>query len=151
LMVEKKTKKKTKKKPAKRGRPKRPVGRPCKLTPELQEKIAQAILAGAYVETAAAYAGISKETFYDWLKQGAKQKRGKYKDFSDAIKKAMAESELRDIATLTRASSSQWQAAAWKLERRFPQRWGRREKVELEGSSEAIKIEYVKRKPEDAG
>ena len=34
------------------------AGRPTKLTPDVQEKIVQAIRAGNYIETAAAYAGV---------------------------------------------------------------------------------------------
>lgn len=113
-------------------------GRPEKLTPELQQKIVDAIRMGAYIETASAYAGINKSTLYDWMKRGARAKSGKYKEFSDAIEKALAESEMRDLAVIAKASQENWQAAAWRLERKFPDRWGRRkakseiEKIEAE-------------------
>lgn len=113
-------------------------GRPEKLTPELQQKIVDAIRMGAYIETAAAYAGINKSTLYDWMKRGARAKSGKYKEFSNAIEKALAESEMRDLAVIAKASQENWQAAAWRLERKFPDRWGRRkakseiEKIEAE-------------------
>lgn len=111
-------------------------GRPEKLTPELQQKIVDAIRMGAYIETAAAYAGINKSTLYDWMKRGARAKSGKYKEFSDAIEKALAESEMRDLAVIAKASQENWQAAAWRLERKFPDRWGRRK-----AKSEIAKIE----------
>ena len=41
-------------------------GRPTKLTSELQSRIVQAIQAGNYIETAAAYVGISKNTLFLW-------------------------------------------------------------------------------------
>ena len=50
---------------------KRPVGRPTKISKEITEKIVNAILIGAYIETAAAHAGLNKDTFYAWLKAGA--------------------------------------------------------------------------------
>jgi len=42
------------------------MARPTKLTPAVQKKIVDAIKAGNYMETAAAYAGISKQTLYNW-------------------------------------------------------------------------------------
>ncbi len=105
------------------------MARPTKLTPQLQAKICDAIRVGCYVETAAAYCGISKDTFYRWLRQGAKAKSGIYKDFSDAVEKAMADAEFRDVMIISNAATSDWKAAAWKLERRAPERWGRRDRV----------------------
>lgn len=117
-------------------------GRPEKITKHLIETIRTAILAGAYVETAACYAGISKETFYQWLKKGAAAKSGIYADFSDAIKKAMAEAELRDVMVINRAAANSWQAAAWKLERKYPSRWGVRARLDLAGDDKPIIIQY---------
>ena len=118
------------------------LGRPEKLNQEIMKAIVSAILSGAYVETAAAFAGISKSTFYEWMRKGAKASKGKYFDFSDAIKKAMAEAELRDIMVVNRAAQSSWQAAAWKLERKYPDRWGRRENITMTGSEKPITINY---------
>lgn len=120
-------------------------GRPTKLTPELQEEICKAIRAGNYIETAAAFAGISKNTLYDWMKRGAREKerlaknpRAKVKkseapfvDFSDAVEKALAAAEVRDVMLIGKAAETQWQAAAWRLERKFPDRWGRKERLEV--------------------
>jgi hypothetical protein len=46
-------------------------GRPTDLTPEVQKTICEAIEDGCYVETAVSLAGISRPTFYVWLKKGA--------------------------------------------------------------------------------
>lgn len=121
------------------------MGRPSKLTPELQERIVQAIRAGNYIETAAAYAGIAKSTLYDWLKRGARAKTGKYRAFSDAVQRALAEAEVRDVAIIGKAAQEQWQAAAWRLERKFPERWGRKDRHEVTGESGGpltIKVVY---------
>jgi hypothetical protein len=106
-----------------------------KLTPELQEKILLHLRVGAYVETAAACAGIHKDTFYEWMKKGA---RGiaPYAAFADAVHKAIAESESRDLATVLKASTKYWQAAAWRLERRFPEKYGRNDRVKVEAKVE---------------
>lgn len=121
-------------------------GRPSKLTPEIQEEILRVIKSGNYIETACAYVGINKTTFYDWLRKGAREKERvaqnpkarvkkdlqKYVDFSNAVDKALAQAEIRDVAIIGKAAEENWQAAAWRLERKFPDRWGRKEKYSLE-------------------
>jgi len=125
------TKKKTS---SRKKRPPRPIlGRPTILTPEIQKRIVDAIKAGAYVETAAAYAGVGKSTFFSWMTKGRKGDKQVYKDFVDAVERAMAAAEMRDVVTITRAAESQWQAAAWRLERKFPSRWGRRQHLAITG------------------
>jgi transposase len=124
---------------AKRGpKPtKRPIGAPLKLTPEIIGRIVQALRAGSYVETAAAHAGIHKDTYYRWMREGAAERehissgrkprksKALFLDLSDAVERAMADAELRDLALVSQASVEDWRAAAWKLERRNPGRWGR--------------------------
>lgn len=111
----------------KRGR-----GRPTKFTQEIADRIVIFVRAGNYIETAAAAAGINKDTLYDWLKKGAAQKSGVLRDFSDAITKALAEAEASDLATIGKAAKDgHWQAAAWRLERRNFTRWGKRQKIDL--------------------
>ena len=129
-------------------------GRPTKLNIDTHNKIISAIRAGNYIETAAAYAGIDKSTLYDWLKRGEREKQRvaqnprykirkseePYVEFSNAVEKALAEAEVRDVAIIAKAAEEQWQAAAWRLERKFPDRWGRK-KLDIEHSGEiGIKI-----------
>ena len=109
------------------------MGRPTKLTPEVQDRIIQALKAGNYVETAAEYAGIGKTTFYRWMEQGAKASRGIYREFRDAVTRARAEAEARNVAIIQKAAPDDWRAAAWWLERAFPDRWGPRQKLEHSG------------------
>lgn len=124
------------------------MARPTKLTPELQEKICQAIRAGNYIETAAAYAGVNKSTLYDWLKRGGRAKSGKYKEFSNAVEKALAEAEVRDVFIIGKAAEENWQAAAWRLERKFPDRWGRRERWRSEEQETGTKVVIINDKDE---
>ena len=129
-------------------------GRPTKLNIDTHNKIISAIRAGNYIETAAAYAGINKSTLYDWLKRGEREKQRvaqnprynirksekPYVEFSNAVEKALAEAEVRDVAIIAKAAEEQWQAAAWRLERKFPDRWGRK-RLDIEHSGEiGIKI-----------
>jgi len=104
-----------------------------KLTPALIEKIVGYLRAGAYVETAAAAAGISKQTLYTWLRRAVDENEEDpiFAKFAAAVEEAQALAEVRDIALIGKAAETQWQAAAWRLERKSPERWGR--KVELSG------------------
>lgn len=109
------------------------MGRPTKLTPEVQDRIIQALKAGNYVETAAEYAGIGKTTFYRWMARGEQASRGIYREFRDAVMRARAEAEARNVAIIQKAAPDDWRAAAWWLERAFPDRWGPRQKLEHSG------------------
>lgn len=93
------------------------AGRKSKYTPETVKKITQAIELGATYELAAAYGGISITTFNDWRK--AKPA------FSAAIKEAEGRASVKWLARIEQAASEHWQAAAWKLERRYPRDYGR--------------------------
>jgi transposase-like protein len=45
-------------------------GRPSKLTPEVVDRVVQAVEAGASVGLAAAHAGIAQSTLFKWLADG---------------------------------------------------------------------------------
>jgi len=112
-------------------------GRPGKLTPEMKELIIKYILSGNYIEVAALAAGISKVTLYNWIKRGRRaREQGRwniYRDFLNAIEQAFAKSEAHDVFIITQAAETQWQASAWRLERKFPDRWGKKETHVVEG------------------
>lgn len=133
-------------------------GRPTKLNAEIQEEICKVIRSGNYIETAASYVGISKNTIYDWMRRGAREKdrlkknpkarlkisEAPFVEFSDSIEKALAYAEVRDVAIIGKAAESQWQAAAWRLERKFRDRWGRndfKDNEKLEIQLEKTKLE----------
>jgi len=142
-------------------------GRPTKLDEVVQEKIVNAIKAGNYIETAAAYAGINKDTLYEWLKRGEREKQRLRKDknlkinkaeepfvyFSDAVEKALAEAEMRNVLIISKTAEAQWQAAAWWLERKYPEKWGKRDNVNLTTDKDGfrIEVEYVSGRGNDNG
>lgn len=115
---------------AKRKPTGRPVGRPTKLTKAVAAKIIEAVRGGNYLETAAAYAGISKQTLHTWLKDGRNKKSPALRQFLDAVDAAMAEAELEAVAGITAAGKTSWQALAWRLERQHQARWGHKAHVE---------------------
>lgn len=101
------------------------MGRPSKIDPEVTKTVSNLLRAGAMIDAACSSAGISRDTFYEWLKRGRTDKSGPYKDFADTIKKALADAENSLVAGIRKAGGQQWQALAWLLERRFRERWGR--------------------------
>ena len=114
------------------------MARPTKLTKEVQERILQAVQAGNYLDTAAQYAGIDGSTMRRWVQKGEGEGATEpYRAFCTALKSARASAEVRSVALIqTAASNGTWQAAAWYLERSYPDRWGRT-RVEVTGADNA--------------
>lgn len=170
-------------------------GRPSLISAQIVENILSAIRAGTYIETAAAFAGITKDTLYRWLKRGRREKRRLEKNprsrmsasetpyviFADGVMKAFADAEVRDVSiiaqaarggqkyveekiivdakgnvvskqTTTKTIQPQWQAAAWRLERKYPKKWGRRVAIRKdEGTGEETAEEYAKKMRDEFG
>lgn len=102
------------------------MGRPSKLTPEVQERICSAIRAGNYYEAACAYAGIHYSTFRKWMQKGETAKSGKFREFFEAVTRAEYEAEVRMVAQWQKHMPEDYRAIRDFLERRYPERWGRR-------------------------
>jgi hypothetical protein len=114
-------------------------------TPEVQERVCQALRAGAHMEQAAAYAGIDRSTVYRWRMRGeADNAPQRFRDFAAAVGEAEAGFEIASLALIARAGDEHWQARAWLLERRHPKRWGRRKALELSGpDGEPIQLDAL--------
>lgn len=124
-------------------------GRPLKLNEKMKEDLIKLIAAGNYIETAAAFSGIAHMTLRNWIRRGEREiqrlsedpevrpikSETPFKELAESIRKAQAESEMRDVMLIGKAASEQWQAAAWRLERRYPDRWGKKERHELTGAN----------------
>jgi hypothetical protein len=103
----------------------RSAGRPSKHTPEREQRLLDALRAGNTRKAACHYAGISEEALARWLRASV--------DFVDAVQKAESDAEVRMVAEIAQAArGSTWQAAAWWLERRRPDDFGRRDRVDIE-------------------
>lgn len=116
----------------KRGRP------PILQNKEKIDKIIAYIGDGYYIETAAALAGISKQTLYNWLRL-ANEARDKPKkntletqmiEFADRVEVARAHAEKTLIDRID--SSTKWESAAWRLSKLFPDRYTDKKIVEGE-------------------
>lgn len=119
------------------------MGRKSKLTPEVQDRIVQAITAGNYIEIAAAYAGIDKATLYRWIQKAELPDADqRYSDFRNAVESARSQAEVRNVALIQQAANNgTWQAAAWYLERTAHQRWGRRVMLSGDESGAPVHVE----------
>ncbi len=113
------------------------MGRP-KLEPVVTQRIVDLIRAGNFLEVAATAAGIHKSTLHRWLRQGRTQVRGRYRKFLAAVEKAQAESESRDVALIAKAASTDWRAAAWRLERKIPRRYGPRVQLSVQQELDSV-------------
>lgn len=110
------------------------MGRPTKLTPEIAARIAKAVACGNYPEVAAESEGIDKRTFYRWMEQGARDEAGPFQQFRQSITQARARAERKMVRIVRRAAPSDPQSAQWYLERSASDRWGRRDKVQIENA-----------------
>ena len=121
------------------------MGRVSKLTPETHALIVRLIGAGNYLETAAASAGVSSSTMREWLRRGAREEDGIYAELADAVSKATGEAEAKDVIQISKAAADgEWRAAAWKLERRYPERFGQKLTVEAKGEAASQVLDLLR-------
>ena len=99
------------------------LGRPTKFTEETRKKILWALRLGNYRKTAAEYAGISERTLCDWIYKGAGAESGEHADFCNDVIEAEQAAEVRALGVIQQAANRDWKAAAWFLERKFPERY----------------------------
>lgn len=137
--------------------------RPSKLG-EAQPKIVEALELGNAREGAAAYAGINAATFYRWMETGEadieQDRQTEQREFREAVIRAEGVAEHTLIAEIRRAASgwvnpntrqregADWRAGSWLLERRHPNRWGRREKIEHSGRVDSHRTVDLRRLPD---
>lgn len=108
------------------------------LTDQLQGDFVKALSRTWYLAAACDLVGVERTTVWRWIKKGRQEPASIYGRFRNAVKKAMTEQEAEALERIKVAE--EWQAAAWLLERRNPERWGRdRGKInELEAAVKEI-------------
>jgi hypothetical protein len=104
------------------------------LSEVIQNAMVEAIEAGNYASTAAESVGIGRSTHYEWMSKG-EEGIEPYAGYTDAIKKAEANAQMQALSVVKNAMADNWQAAAWYLERKFPELFGRRDKLTQEIST----------------
>ena len=128
---------------------KRPPGRPSKLDTTTQQKFLDAVREGLPYSTACALAGIAETTLHNWRLKGEQDPDSPYFEFLRSVKEAEAEAEAANVKRIrSAADNGQWQAAAWILERRHPDKWGRTDRQEQQHSGQ---VEIVVRREQKTG
>ncbi len=119
------------------------MARPRKLTPRIAARLVDALNQGAAIDVAANYVGVSRRIVYKWIEDGRAADGGRLAVFADLVDQALASAELRLQLVVKKEAQSNWKAAAWLLERRFPERWGPR-RVEVERPPAMSADEYAR-------
>ena len=94
-------------------------GRPGKRTPQLEKDLLAAIETGAPYRVACLACGISDDAFTEW--------RRKDPEFAARVNTAAGKTALRLLKKIEARAEDNFSAAAWMLERRFPDSFSRPE------------------------
>jgi len=142
-------------------------GRPTKLTPAIHEAIVQAVSVGVPYLQAAILAGIGESTAKQWRQRGEgtheRPALGRFVAFVADLEKAEAQDEAQRIARINAAgrggavtyektityadghvvrevkrTAPEWTADAWHLERKYPDRYGRRVQADVTVNIQAL-------------
>ena len=130
------------------------------LTAEVQKTVVDALRGGAPPEAAAAFAGISRATYFNWLKRGREaiiQANGNaeqivetdpYANFVVSVDEALSRFIVGTVAAIgtagRTATDGDWRALAWMLERRFPALFGKITRHEVTGKNgQPIQLEHA--------
>lgn len=131
------------------------MGRPSLLSDEVETLIVAELKDGSSTEDAGALCGINVDTVRHWVREGVRAQRALDEDgtaipdnrvamvqFSAAVKLAKAEARKHARSHIKRAMPTQWQAAAWFLERSAPEQYGKQTKTEISGPDQGpIQVE----------
>jgi transposase len=143
------------------------IGQPLKLSkPGVREKFLAAVAKGASYHLACGYAGFHYNTLRRWMLRGealmelheeqieSHPDKIFYEFYCD-VKRVESYAALTWLDKIDNASNIHWQAAAWKLERRYPQDYGRispeQTENEKDNSIEKAKQEVAKLKGDNNG
>lgn len=113
-----------------------------KLNKRVCETICEGLRKGNYVTTCCRAVGISQRTYYNWKKKGEEGEEP-YATFLQKVDEAEAEGEMAMMEIIhDNAVSGNWLSSAWVLERKYPNRFGKRERMELQTDND-FKLEIT--------
>ena len=122
------------------------MARPTKLTNEVQQKIGDGVSIGLTYALAASAAGVTYQTFNQWIKLGRDSTSGKYFELYKHIEQRNAEGALRILQRLNDAAKAgNCQVCMFILERRFSEDFGRRvyKKTNVVSENQNANVEIV--------
>ncbi len=108
----------------------RRIGRPSRLTPDVEARILNAIRCGAPNKVACAAAGIGERTLYQWEEKARAQPDSEYAQFAQKLTRAREEGIAARLAIVMKAAKVDWRAATWLLERDLPDLFSLKYRVE---------------------
>jgi hypothetical protein len=116
-----------------------------KYTPDTVKRFINALTEGVGRVRACKAAGIDYQTFLNWMEDENKI------EFLEAVKKAEAAGldKIKDMACrgIIEKFQTQWQSAAWWLERNYPEEFRNRQEVSTSGNS-TMNVNFVDAGPE---
>lgn len=123
-------------------------GRPSELTPQVREKLVQALAIGNYRGDAARFAGIDPTTLSRWMRRGREEPQGPFAELRDAVLDAEAKAKVMALGCVTKAiRDGDWKAAAWYLERKHPHQYAEKSHLFLVAKA----LEQMEEAAEEAG
>jgi hypothetical protein len=102
-----------------------PIGPDADPRPSTIAAICEIVRQGVAPVEAALVVGVCEDAFVEWLRAG-KEGEEPAATLLRKLRQAEAEAELTVIGRIKLAAKSNWQAAAWIAERRWPERYARR-------------------------
>jgi hypothetical protein len=99
-------------------------GRPTKFDDDRRTRFLAAVRAGCTLQSAALSVGWSEDALAVYRRNSS--------DFSDQVTEAEGTAEVHLVAIVRDAARTNWRAALELLSRRFPESWGRHERVDVE-------------------
>ena len=107
----------------------------------MQNAIVQALGLGATIKQACSIAGVGYRTFLDW-RHRSEEGEEPFATFFEELGMAADKAIMRKLAVIDQASQAgTWQAAAWWLERNFPDLYALRTRNEITGKGgEPVKV-----------
>jgi len=98
-----------------------------KFTPDARRRFIEGIRLGSTVSMACQFAGFGRTTYYNAMALAKEKPDSLYAEFAADVEKAKGQAAIGWLAKIEKAANDgAWQAAAWKLERRYPEEYGRR-------------------------
>lgn len=102
------------------------MARPTRLTQQLVEQAVELWKRGYMMEEIHTVLDIPRRTWYGWLQRGRDGKQP-YVALVDAFEQARVQRRIELLRKVEAAADKHWQAAAWILEREWPERYARPE------------------------
>jgi transposase len=116
-----------------------------KLTPKVRDAICEAVRAGNYLKVAASAGGVTEQTIHNWIARGRDEKarveeghtprkiEAVFLDFFEHLTRAEDQAEADAVRIWREQMPDDWRAAKEYLARRFGERWGDKQRVEMTG------------------